>query len=284
MNLFALIKNQKDEIKRISLSNKLPKELYKYISPSIEEIKEKEAILFSGEYKPDEDEVLKIEGSDLPWGDINFDNPLTLDVIEEDEIENIRGIIFSNNKDVAIQCFDNRKIIKPAGFNLLYSKNTFSKIEHKGITIEQKVDILYNRETKDLYFYSFHNASKIFDLSNRYREATDQEVTEFIKSDIFSLEEDLDASLLNQRMRKKIYLIQKNDVLSLVKSRFSEVIDYARQLNITLKLNENNDKIVLPKDKTSIKNIINFLNDDLYKSPITENIYETNSKRNIKKT
>lgn len=40
-----------------------------------------------------------------------------------------------------------------------------------------------------------------------------------------------------------------------------------------------NNKIIFPADKTAAKRLLQFLNEELYRGPITETLYETNSKR-----
>ena len=40
-----------------------------------------------------------------------------------------------------------------------------------------------------------------------------------------------------------------------------------------------NGKIVFPSDKSAVKKILQFLNEELFRGAITETLYETNSKR-----
>jgi len=39
------------------------------------------------------------------------------------------------------------------------------------------------------------------------------------------------------------------------------------------------DKIVFPADKPAAKKLLQFLNEEIFRGPITETLYETNSKR-----
>ncbi len=39
------------------------------------------------------------------------------------------------------------------------------------------------------------------------------------------------------------------------------------------------ERIVFPANKTAAKRLLQFLNEELYRGPITERVYETNSKR-----
>lgn len=276
MNIYCIIKESKD-LKRILLSQKLQKELSKYLKASIEEIKKKEGVKFSGEYKPEENEVLLIENFSNPYA--SFDT-LSLEKLAENEIESIKALVFSmDDGKIAYQCFDSRKIIRPEKWILINSEETYSKIDKKGLIIGNNVDAVFLNNS--LFFNSYHNASKIFDLSEYYKEATDNEIENFMKDQIIEYESSFDKSLLNSRMRKKIYLILKNEVLSKVDENFGAVVEYSKQIGISTCFDQENKKIVFPNEKKEFEKLLNFLNDDIYNSPITGNNYETNSKRKI---
>lgn len=201
MNLFALLKD--DNIARISLSRDVQNELKEYITPQVSEISEKERIYFNGQYKPDDDQVLQIKRFEIP-----FKNKLTLDcniLSEETQIDEIKSLIFSFDKNkIAFQTFDRRKIIQPNKCNLILSNETFSKLNKKGISIDQKIDVLFKDD--NLLFYSYHNASKIFsNLSDYYREATDKELNEIKESDNIEFEQGLSYEMFNSRMRKNSF-------------------------------------------------------------------------------
>ncbi len=276
MNLYALLKN--NDINRVQLSDELQNDLNDYFDGTIITFTSKTEIQFNGEYKPEDNQILTITDYDLPFS-IDFNNPLKIERLTNDKIESIKGLIVNNNDFVLFQTFDNRKIIKPEKWHLIYSSNTFSKIENKGITIEQKIDVLYKIHEKKLLFFSYHNASKIFDLSDYYRGATNNEINNFLNNDLFSTSE-ININLFNSRLRKKVFQIEKNKVLEKVANKIEEIKNYANSIGIQLNLDSSN-KIVFPSDKKEIEQFIYFLNDDLYKSPITEFCYETNSKRKI---
>lgn len=277
MNLLCLLKN--NEVKRILISSELQDNIKSYVQNSIDEFINAGKIKFSGEYKPDEGEVLLIDNFNNPYSD--YTNPLNIELLQENEIDEIKSIIFFNNEYIAYQCFDNRKIIKPNKWNLIFSQNTFSKIEHKGLVIDNKIDVLYIINKMELLFLSYHNASKIFDLSDFYKEATDQEINNFCNNNLFDNSVHLTQDNFNKKLRKKIFQIQRNNVLEKVNQNFKQVYNYSKEIGIDNFFNVENNKIEFPTDKKEIEKLIIFLNDDLYKSPISELIYETNSKKLI---
>lgn len=279
MNLYALLKD--NIIKRIPLIKKLQNDLDTYFTNEISAFINKEKVNFNGEYKPEDDQILIIENYDLKdsLSAETLNNPLSVDPISQNEIESIKGLILKNENYIIFQTFDNRKIIRPDKWHLLYSADTFSKIEQMGIAIEQKIDMLYQINEKSLLFFSYHNASKILDLNNYYREATDREIESFLSNDLFEADlSQIDKNLFNSRIRKKIYQIQKNDTLNIVKDKKDKVREYASEVVIELNFNDKNGKIIFPNEKRKIEILINFLNDDIFKSPITDDWYQTNSK------
>jgi len=106
------------------------------------------------------------------------------------------------------------------------------------------------------------------------------EIEKFKKSDIIVFSQDIDNNLFDSKMRKKLYLIQKNKVVETIKLNFEKVSSYAKSIGVDEYFKD--DKIYFPNDKKKLKTLINFLNDDLYKSNISDLLYETNSKRKVK--
>lgn len=280
MNLYCMLRNNDNPIniiRRILLSQELQSNLSAYIQKSINEIKNSTPISFSGEYKTEEDEVLIIDNFENPYA--NF-VPATTQILQSNEIENIKTLIFVNEEIIAYQCFDSRKVIRPDKWFLIYSGNTYNKIDNKGLIIESKIDALFCKNR--LFFYSYHNASKIFDLSSYYREASDKEIDDLMRDKCIQADVSFDKNLINSKMRKKLYLIQKNKTLEKIQNNFDIVLEYAKQLNLEKMFDKKKKKIIIPSDKKNLEKLINFLNDDLYKSPISETIYETNSKKILK--
>lgn len=280
MNLFASLKD--NSLRRIQLSGNIQNELDSYFQSNLTDILERENVTFNGEYKVEDNQILVIEGFNLP-PNYNFSNPLNIEILEPDNIDLVKSIIIKNDNYIIFQTFDNRKIIKPEKWHLVFNKDTFSKIENKGLVVDQKIDVLYSLNEKKLLFFSYHNASKIFNLSDYYREATDDEIKNFKENELFKIESKVDNSLFTSRMRKKIYLINKNNILKIVSEKKQQIKNYAVSLGISFNIDNKTNKIIFPSEKTEIEKLINFLNDDLYKSPITESLYETNSKKKLNK-
>lgn len=288
MNIFAILEN--GELQRLTLSQNIQNELDNFYNTSKEKfLRDKEVINFEGDYKAGENEIFRID--EFNWlgkikhleanhrTNVDINNPLQFSQLENDMIENIKILIIDLAHYIIFQNVDNRKFIKPRSF-LIYSENTFSFEDRSGIKLDENIDAAVNKSNGELLFNSFHNASKIFDLSEYYREATDDEVQNFLNDELFEVDGPIDINNLNQNTRKKIYLIMKNRTLKNVRNNYPAVKGYA----ISLGLNDcfTDDKIVIKSgDKKLIKRLIDFLNEDLYKSPISGLIYVSNSKRKV---
>ncbi len=277
VNLYAILKD--DSVKFMSLSSDIQNEIVGFVEIKTNILK-KEIVEFDGQYIPENEEILEIKNFELPF-DVDFDNPLNLEQVTMSDIDSIKSVVINMPDAIGFQCFDGRKVIEPSKLNLLLRQNTFSKVEDKGVTIDERLDVIYRKSDKSLLFQSYHNAKKIFDLSNYYREATENEINDFFESSVFSdIPDALDASL-DSRLKKKIFLIKKNKILKSLENEsvFDSVAKISKNIGLDGNFNKETRTIELPANKKELKRLISFLNEDLYKSPISQIILEANSKR-----
>lgn len=178
---------------------------------------------------------------------------------------------------MAFQRFRKEQYITTRWVNLFFSKDTFKREKNFGISISDTVDCYYTEN--ELQFSSFYFARQIFDLSEYYRSATDQEVQAFTANFILSFE-DTEAfkNTANTWIRRKIAMINDSDVLA--KYKAAEIKRLADDAGI--KIEVENEKIVIPNDKEQIKAILGFLDEEAYKGPFSQNTFLANSKRMIK--
>lgn len=253
-------------------------------------IDEKEAIVFDGCYKPDDDECLKIENFPL-YDEIKdaVRNPLGVSSfqIPEDGFPDIKAIFVgerkqtSNNESfcISFQRFRKEQYLLPKNYHLFFTGNTFCRESKFGISVIDCIDCCYHNNT--LWFSSFYYTRQIFDLSNYYRSATDPEVETFCTHPAIYVE-DIEAFKKNATttVRRKIAFINDSNVLD----RFAihDVVSKANNVGINITLNDN--RIIIPSDKKQIKLILGFLDDATYKGTFSDNVYFANSKRPISDT
>lgn len=281
-NLIALMKN--GESKRIVTSGDLQTEITDYFKEIASSFNEgNDCIPFDGSYTVGDDEIFVIEDYPID-GRISdsIQNPLTLDILDiKQDCKEIQAIYCgewtSSKKVIHFQTFDTRKVLSQK-FTLINSSNTYSRLNDPGIILGSKIDVQFI--DGNIYFFSYHNARRVIDLSQYYKEATDQDLESFSEDDMFEFE-DKDWFIENSdsTIRKKVALLQKNNVLS--SSNIDDIETEAQRLSIEINISGSGSarKIHFPKDKKQVKEIVRFLDEDYFISSLTKKKCLTNSKR-----
>lgn len=251
-------------------------------------ISAKTKVVFDGSYKPLDDEYLSIENFQLA-DEIKdaIRNPIGVTKYQKINgiFPDIKAIFVGERietKDtekfiVAFQRFKKEQYISTNFFNLFFDQETFRREKNFGISISENIDCLFT-ET-ELQFTSFYYARQIFDLSDYYRSATDQEVEAFTSSDRLSIEDSVAfKAMANTWIRRKIAMINDSEVLTNYTA--AKIKSLAKTVGIDVSVE--NKKIVIPNDKEKVKVILGFLDEEAYKGPFSRNTYLANSKRQVK--
>lgn len=288
-NFFAFIKDDSGscQIKRVRVNNPLQSELIQIFEDQrvfFEQGVDTE-VNFNGDWKPDANEVLTIDDiseSTLMTNAINANASSFTDVIisnfANEPIKAIfTGIITNGQTKVFVQKFSSRQALSLNQLPLIKMQtgNTFVKTTDDIFTIDNKlVAIVEGNKTK---FKSFHNARMVFDLSEFYREATDEDLTQM--SQHASLEISNLASFISEadtQVRKMAHSIESSGVLdNYTVTQISTAAANFPDIPVVV----NNGKITLPSDKKELKEVLHFLLEDIYKGPLSGSDYLTNSKR-----
>lgn len=282
MNLFAIVlDNNATEIKRIPLSQEVQGQIETFYSESLNNfLLDKEFIEFDGNFNPNDDQLFLINNYPLNVAIINSTvNPLACDILDINDFEGkIIGLFtklnLADSDYYVFQHFDSRKIISNRGISLFYNQNTYSRVDRRGISINGTLTAVFTQN--QLYFHSYFNTKKIFDLNNYYEEATAEDVENFIGSAVldFSPIEDFDE-YLNSTSRKKIKSIQMSGILN--NHTVPDIILKAGTFNINLTANEQG-RLIIPTDKSELRNLLRFLDEDYFETSITGTRCITNSK------
>lgn len=250
-------------------------------------LSEMQIVPFDGSYKPNEDECLSICNFHLP--DVIIDairDPLGLQTFsfENDAEPDIRAIFVGKCSEVdntevftiAFQRFRKEQYLSTKKFSLFFEKNIFKREKRWGIGITDIVDCVYiNNEFR---FSSYFFARQIFDLSEYYRSATDFEVENFSGLDLLSInDKDHFQAMADTWIRRKIAAINDSGVL---KNNSAAKIKKLSK-NCGLEVTVENKKLVIPADKKKLKEILGFLDEEVYKGAFTYETYITNSKRKV---
>lgn len=285
VSYFALLKNEKKEvvIKRIKLERQAQESLTKMFIKTAESLLKLDRINFDGNYKPDEGEIHQIGNFSLPDEIVSaLKEPTSIDELKLTS-ENTSHIyaIFTGTSDptlVVFQKFNSSQYITSKGISLFHSNDTFQLLSSFGINILDRIDCIYGHNS--LLFNSFFMARQIFDLSEYYREATESDVDEFVKNPKIHVEDSSEFySQADSWVRRKIALIKDSQALEKFspKKICEKAATYGVHLNTKREGRE--EKLVLPKEKKEMKDALRFLDEEIYRGPLTETTYLTNSKR-----
>lgn len=195
----------------------------------------------------------------------------------------IKAILIGRKDDdnkyiVAGQKFSKAQILLRKSFNLFLDGDTFIEPRDRfSIAASEDVDCLFTGY--GLLFNNYAAANKVFDLSEYYREATEEEIQAFKSNEMFSVsnEEVFMKNVRGITVRKKIARILDMGTLSVCP--ISELREKSTAVGVQLEIE--NDKIVLPAKKSDLKNLLAFLAEEMYKGIITNTTYLTNSSRAV---
>lgn len=279
MNILAIVDDANSPIRRIPLTGSIQNEVSEFFLRQKENFcVDKEKVDFTGSYNVDIGEVFRISDYSIEEELTNpLQNPLSYDILNlREESLRIMALLageWNDEKYICFQVFDSRKVLNK-GFTLIHSQNTYTKLQDPGIILQDKLTAIF--EENELLFYSYHNTRRFLDLSNYYKEATDSDLDAFVDNDLFEVEnKDLFKYNSDSIIRKKIALLQKNNVLSNL--GIDDIRRTAQEYGVSI--NIENSKIVIPDNRKELKKFIRFLDEDYFTAPLTKRKCITNSKQ-----
>lgn len=287
-SLFAILDQvETGQISRIELTKDTQSDICSLFSDSYNAlVHNKNHIPFKGTYKPDKEEILFIPDFVMQETIISaIKNPIGVSAFQPN-LKNLTEIkaLFVGKKTVskgkgakftiAFQRFRKDQYISRKGINLYHDKDTFDRDKRYGIAIIDIVDCVY--DDKSLIFNSYYFARQIFDLSEYYRIATDTDVETFINNPKIQIDDSVTFKLhADSWVRRKIALIDDSGIFN--QYTVKQINYKAKSIGMTLSVKKN--KLNLPSDKKELKNILKFLDDEIYKGIFSDELLQTNSKR-----
>lgn len=203
-------------------------------------------------------------------------------------IENIKALFVGvdapgNPNIIAIQTFNKKQVLDTSKsfIGALIGKNTtFSKAMNVGFNVDDKLVAIIDLNT--IYFKSFFKLRSIFDMSSYFTAATDQELDTFSQLPIFSTPQSFDLKIVADTViRSKVTLINQTGMLtpqnlSLFKAE-AQKVNFALQTTLVGGV----EKITMPVSKKEIKDLLDFIEEDIWISGISGRKFKAGSKRPI---
>ncbi len=308
----AIVQQSKTDISvyRIVIDRAVQKSISDSFSSAVEDMHDgKSAQEFTASYKLENDEYFKIGNFIMPdvildairsplgampysrmrVNDngvlVKFDEPTEEDgtyldypeikaVFVGERIEEKNSEIFH----IAFQKIRREQHLTQNRHNLFFDKDSFHEDKRFGIGITDFVDCYFNGD--ELEFNSFYFARQIFDLSEYYRSATDEEVNNFTTNNKLSFDNASNfTSWANTYIRRKIAAINDSGILEQYTA--FEIQQLAKTYaGADIKISDN--KVCIPDNKDEAVWIVGFLDEEAYRGPFSQDLIVANSKRRIK--
>lgn len=260
-----------------SLFLDLSKEFFKGITEYID---------FDPGYKLNDDECFKIEEFPVPDELLVVGAaPMTADNLSESDltgkngpgIKAIIGYDFSaGKKELMFQAFDAKRVFKPGRGIFRFDKGVFKELKSPVVSIEQKLAGVWKDGT--FYFTKLGTVRRIFDFEVYELQATEEQMTEFTgHSKIKCKDAAAMTKVASRWSRGKIARILKNQVLD--KSTLAHLTAAAKAVNFDLPLK--GKKIDLPEGGVQLKRLLQFLDDDMYRGPVSDRQFLSSGKREL---
>lgn len=247
------------------------------------------SVSFSAGYKPSYGECFELD---------NFlDSAILIDAVTRSTaipvwdpsqigIEHIKALFIGvdapqNNNIIAIQTFTKKQVLdtsKSFVMQLFGSANTFSQAASVGFNIDDKLVAVI--ENNKIFFKSFFKLRSIFDMTSHFQEATDDDLDNFVSHAAFALPQGFDIkTVADTVIRSKVTLINTSGILNsqnLIKLKAA-----AQKIKFPLQtaMHGTVEKIVMPSTKREIKALLDFLDEDIFTSEISQQVFKSNSKR-----
>ncbi|MHB1656032.1 MAG: hypothetical protein ACYCSZ_06695 [Burkholderiales bacterium] len=241
-------------------------------------------IAFNAGYTPEAHERFQLVDYELPVWLCNENSRTVqhLDPINQNEalIDSAQGIVaFARNAQgeelMLFQNFSRSHVIRPERF-LFLQNNTYESVRRPGLTLDNKLSALYLAAQNKLLFHNFRITNTFLPLEDFVEEATEQGIRDVL-SHARLASEDTEALAVdaNQWFRKRFAMLNTSGLLD----KYTAQQISARSNGYEVDVQLDGDKIVFPADKVQAKRLLQFLNEEIFRGPITETLFETNSKR-----
>lgn len=197
----------------------------------------------------------------------------------EEELEHVRGVAgFARHKGkdvILFQNFSRSHIIRP-GYSFLLQRGTYQSIERPGVTLSDRLTGVLFPGDRKLLFSSFRGMNVIIPLADLYREAGEAEIREVLAHpQLAPVDVDALAEDPSQWFQKRFALLKDSEVLT--KYTPAKLKNLGKKYNVEVEVK--NKKLVFPAEKAAARKLLQFLNEEIFRGPITDTLYSTNSKR-----
>jgi len=245
-----------------------------------------QAVEFDPSYKLHDDECFEIHNFPIDTDLIGYcRQPLSAERVNASDFDNlsINGIVgydFSKNQQkLYFQNFDSRRVIIPGKRFAIWSMadaSTFQQLNQPVLLLDANITAIWDNGV--LRFKSFHLAKQLFDLTEYFTEATNEQISQFVShKSLQCANSERFIKVCNTWSRTKIALILRSGILD---HATSDIIRKAAAA-VKYKVQMEGDQIVIPEEKGELRTLLQFLDEDIYRGPISQRRLLSSGKRQL---
>lgn len=286
LHLAAIIsQNHQRSLQRIPLDQTLQTNLTDYWQTQYAAFMDnRQEIDFNAGYKLERHECFYLQDFDPPDWLAQEDSHTVSDniafVINQEHYHAITGIAGfaiddQSNEVVLFQNFSRSRVIQPGRYLFLES-NTYRSSRHAGLALDNKLSAVYLPGEKKLLFKVFRFVNTFLPLGDLFEDVSEQEIRAILSHSLFATENpDAIVDGTNQWFRKRFAMLINSGVLDRYTAQ--ELKESSEGHDVTIQISDG--RIVFPSEKPEAKKLLQFLNEERFRGPITNTLYETNSKK-----
>ena len=192
-------------------------------------------------------------------------------------VKAIVGYDFSGGrKELMFQTFDSKRLFSPGRGYFNFAQGVFHELKSPVVSIEQKLAGVWR--DGPFFFKKLGSARRIFDFGVYEMQATEQQMSDFAShSKITCADSAAFAQSASRWSRGKIARILSNKVLDswtlLHLQSAANVVEF--------ELPVSGNKIELPTGGVELKRLLQFLDDDMYRGPVSDRQFLSSGKREL---
>lgn len=290
LHLVALLKERNQlTLRRIPLVGELQAVLTEKWQGQLDNfLLEAQEIDFDPGYTPEAHERFCLDEFELPEvvaaehsGSVRHLEQIDMQGAEPSRIKAILG--FARQDDgsevLLIQSFSKSHIINPGQF-LFFTRNNFESSDTPALSLSDQLTAVYYPAQQKLLFRNYRAANAIFNLADFYKEATEEDIKAILAHEkLAPVNVDALSKDASQWFCKRFAMLKDSEILD--QYTVAQIIQHSNgyDLDIQIDLATGQERIVFPAEKAPAKKLLQFLNEELFIGAITEQLFETNSKR-----
>ena len=172
------------------------------------------------------------------------------------------------------------QVLETGRLSLRWRDNQYVRMDATALTFGTKADVAVCDGT--LYFTSFQRARRVLPLDELGIEASDTQVQTFIELERVKVKDEAKfRATLDSVIRRQIAAILRSEAY--MQADWSVVQSAAKSLGLDSVqfASDGSEAIVLPSEKPALKEVLAFMNQDVFTGVLNAETYRTNSKRKV---